>query len=167
MERRTALKNVGFSLGSLLTIPAWADNWNKNDFKEIDTNVFSPLEALVDCIIPESESPGARSIGAHLYIDRMLKDCYEPEVQTLVNTRLKALDSETMAKFKSKFADLKLEDRISVFSTLENSSKKDERQFFSLVKSLTIRAYTSSEYYLKNYRDYEMAPGYFNGCVSV
>ena len=167
MERRAAIKNVGLSIGSLLTIPAWANNWNKNDFKEESALDLSLLGALVECIIPESDSPGAKSIGAHLYINRMLSDCYNIDIQSMFSNGLMALGKDAESKFNSKFADLKLTDRINVFSFLETSSNKDEKRFFLFVKNLTIRAYTSSEYYLKNYRDYEMAPGYFHGCVPV
>jgi hypothetical protein len=54
--------------------------------------------------------------------------------------------------------------------SLENSDGGEntpESFFINYVKEKNIQYYLSSEYFLTTYRDYEMAPGYYNGCVSL
>ena len=39
--------------------------------------------------------------------------------------------------------------------------------FASYVRDKNIQYLTSSAYFLTNYREYEMAPGFYNGCVPI
>jgi hypothetical protein len=39
--------------------------------------------------------------------------------------------------------------------------------FAGMVKNLTIRGYTNSQYYLVNIAHFTMIPGFFKGCVPV
>ena len=117
MERRTAVKKIGLGISTFLALPSWANGWNKNQFEGESVGDLDLLGALVECIIPESDSPGALSIGAHLYINRMIKDCYDQEVQSLVNKGLENLNLKASKSFNTSFGALNLEDRMNVFSS--------------------------------------------------
>ena len=47
------------------------------------------------------------------------------------------------------------------------STDAQQKEFFASIKNLTIQGYTSSEYVMVNYYNYEMAPGHFYGCITV
>jgi hypothetical protein len=49
----------------------------------------------------------------------------------------------------------------------DKDKKDDAAQFYSTVKSLTIQAYTSSQFYLTKVQVYELVPGRYHGCVPV
>lgn len=164
MQRRKAIQQLGLSFGSVITLPAWANAWSKETFK-IDNN--KTLEFLISAIIPEGEEPGAQSLGVHLFVNRIVKDCYDVNVNNLFDKKLEKV-SQMAKERKNKSLDQTSEkERQELLLLLENSNSEDDKNFYSLLKNLTVRGYTSSEYYLTTHRNFELAPGYFHGCVSV
>ena len=47
------------------------------------------------------------------------------------------------------------------------SEKKSEKDFFDLVKSETIRGFSTSKEVMLGYLDYKVVPGHYYGCVDV
>ncbi len=164
MKRRNALKSLGLAIGSTLALPAWASNWNKASFENYILESDEILAALVENIIPETDTPGAKSIGAHLYIERMIRDCYDKKEQDFFAENLKNLNNKANTTLGKDFHELSLERRSSLLSDMNSN---DEKAFMNMIKRLTIRAYTNSEYYLTTQRNYTMAPGFFHGCVNI
>jgi hypothetical protein len=50
---------------------------------------------------------------------------------------------------------------------IEKGEDKDLKDFYSLIKNLTIQGYTTSEYVQTTFLKYEMVPGHYYGCVPV
>ncbi|AWW00371.1 gluconate 2-dehydrogenase subunit 3 family protein [Arcticibacterium luteifluviistationis] len=167
MERRKAIQTLGLGLGTLVALPAWAKSWNRESFEGVRFENEEILSALVECIIPESDTPGAKGTGAHLYLERMVNDCYGSDVKKMFLAGLEKLEKRSIQKHNKAFSELDLEKRTAVFAAMQNSSEMADKRFFSFVKNLSVRAYTHSEYYLTNFRNYVMAPGYYHGCVPV
>ena len=116
----------------------------------------------MDCIIPETNTPGAKSIGAHLYLEKVIKDCYSDQIQADVAQTLDNLNKESSAKYQKPFEQL---DNLQAVGILKNNTSNKKTVEF--LKNLTIRSYTSSEFYLTNHKNYQMAPAYFHGCVEI
>jgi len=170
MKRRTALKNV-LSTAGFITLPAWGNNWNSETFIQT-TSIFTQnqaktLDILVDALIPSSEIIGAKDLGTSAFIDKMLGDCYEKKVQE--NFKISLENAEKLAKetFSKSLADcekLLLNELLFKLSASVDTQQKD---FFSLLKQLTVLAYTTSEYVMTKHYNYVMAPGHYYGCVNV
>ncbi|WP_341225750.1 gluconate 2-dehydrogenase subunit 3 family protein [uncultured Arcticibacterium sp.] len=167
MERRKAIQTLGLGFSTLLALPSWVNSWSKASFAESNFENEVTLAALVECIIPESETPGAKAVGAHLYLERMVNGCYGTDVKKMFLAGLEKLEKRSSQKYNKAFSELDLEKRTAVLASMKNASEVSDKRFFSFVKNLTVRAYTHSEYYLTTYRNYVMAPGYFHGCVPV
>lgn len=161
MNRRSIIKNIGAGFVGLTAMPAWANGWKKEDFSETFSENTSIIAQLVDSIIPETSTPGAKSIGANLFVERMLKDCFAPAIQANFNNTINNLKAASVTNFGKPIESLNSADIITL---LKNSEDKSS---ISLLKSLTVRAYTNSEYYLTKHKNYQMAPAFFNGCVDV
>ncbi len=170
MKRRTALKNV-LSTAGFITLPAWGNSWNSETFIQT-TSIFTQnqaktLDILVDALIPSSEIIGAKDLGTSAFIDKMLGDCYEKKVQE--NFKISLENAEKLAKetFSKSLADcekLLLNELLFKLSASVDTQQKD---FFSLLKQLTVLAYTTSEYVMTKHYNYVMAPGHYYGCVNV
>ena len=52
------------------------------------------LEALVDTILPATDTPGARQARVQVFVDLALRDCYTPAEQQLFVAGLEALAGE-------------------------------------------------------------------------
>ena len=182
MKRRIALKNMTLAAGGLLMLPAWARGWSR------DSVSFSPfltppqqdrLAALVDTIIPATDTPGAKDLEVHLFVQKMVTDCYEAEVQEDLAKGLETIEAMAQQSHGSSFSAcnriareallLRLEDPLNTELPLETPAAPDTQppDFFALVKELTIRGYMTSEYVMTHHTDYTMAPGHFYGCVPV
>ena len=78
MERRTVIKTISLSLGSLASLPTWAAGWSHRIFDE--TRSFDNeklLAALVETFIPTTDTLGAKGLGVHQFVQKMIADCYE------------------------------------------------------------------------------------------
>jgi Gluconate 2-dehydrogenase subunit 3 len=162
MERRNVIKSLGIGLLGLGQLPSWANNWNSDSFEHFKFENIEMFGKIVDCIIPETNSPGAKSVGAHKYVEKVIKDCYSEQIQSEVNLTLENLEKEAMAKYLNSFEKLDNHQALEILKN--NNANKKTVDFF---KNLTIRSYTNSEYYLTNHKNYQMAPAYFHGCVEI
>jgi hypothetical protein len=161
MKRRAIIKNIGASIFGASALPTWAYNWSKASFDGSQYADNQLIEILVDAIIPKTNSPGAKDIGAHLFIGRMLKDCHTENTQQKFDLALNNLKSASQKLFGKAIQDL------PAVEVIELLKKSEDHSSISLLKSLTIQAYTNSEYYLTKHKNYQMAPGFYHGCVDV
>ena len=170
MERRTAIKSIAISLGSLVSLPAWASGWSasnigKNALLSIDNEAL--LAELVDTIIPTTDTLGAKGLGVHQFIQKMLTDCYEKKAQDNFEKNMADIDPLSIKTFGKPFIEGDAAQRLSILQLLSQSTDKDIKDFYRTLRGMTIQGYTNSEYYMTKFTDYKMAPARFYGCVPV
>jgi len=170
MQRRSALKNLALTVGGLVAMPAWATSWTRASVQHAGF-LAAPQEALlaevVETIIPATETPGAKALQVHQFVQKMIADCYEPTAQETLRAGLRALDEKARASFGKPFAEGDTAQRTSLLAGLAASDDAALKGFYSLVKGLTIRGYLNSEYVMTNLTRFEFAPGRYRGCVPV
>ena len=171
MERRQAIKAVMMSAAGLITLPAWANSWNPQTvllpFRFLNTMQESLLEEVVSLIIPEGEKPGAKSLGVHSFVQKMVADCYEPKDQEAFKTGLDDIEKTAQLIHNQSFTALNTAQKEEILRGVSLSTDAQQKEFFASIKNLTIQGYTSSEYVMVNHYNYEMAPGHFYGCITV
>jgi hypothetical protein len=168
MNRRYALKSLATSVGALLTMPAWASNWTATTIGT--TSVFGNdalLAELVETIIPTTNTLGAKGLGVHQFIQKMLADCSDKKTQDNFEKNLANIDPLSIKTFGKPFLEGDATQRVTVLQALATSEDKDAKDFYRTLRGLTIQGYTSSEYYMTRFTDYEMAPARFYGCVPI
>jgi hypothetical protein len=146
-----------------MSLPSWANAWNSETFKGSNSLIFS----IVNAIIPETDSPGARTIGVHNFIERMLNDCFDSQMKKTFLHSLTSFDEQCERLFKQKFEQLSLEKQIDFLKNVEASGNTEDRMVLQLMKKLTIQAYVNSEYFLTKHRNYTIAPGFYHGCTPI
>jgi len=168
MKRRTAVKSLGLALGTLVALPAWAVGWTP-DSMGMDNFVSAADEALlaeiVETLIPETSTPGAKSLKVHLFVQRMIKDCYDDQTNARFAQILTQTEALAQKNFRKSFVNCAVSQRIQLL--LDLSSTPETKDTAGLIKNLSIRGYTNSEYYLVNIAKYTIAPGFYHGCVPV
>ena len=95
------------------------------------------LEALVDTIIPRTDTPGAIDAGVPTYIDRRL--AADPKLGAAFRAGLVALEASSESRFGSPFPSLSPVRRIELLTPLE----KDP--FVRMVKGMTVDGYYTSQ----------------------
>lgn len=171
MKRRLLLKSLSASVGALLVMPAWANNWNLQSV-EIQTSFLKVEQAnllteIVSTIIPEGKIQGAKSLGIPVFIEKMIKDCYEKNAQDDFKKGLKNVEMISKDAYNQSFINLSVPQKEELLKKMEVSTDAKQKEFYGLIKNLTIQGYTTSEYVMVNYLKYEMAPGHYYGCVNV
>lgn len=170
MNRRNLLKSFLTASGGLVVLPSWANLWDQSG---IHADLFSTgekelLKAIVETIIPDSEDfPGAKALGVDVFLEKLIQDCFEKEVQESVTSNLKSLEKYAQTGYGKSFVACNAYQRENLLEKFEKSSDKSEAEFFKLIKAETIRGYTTTEYVMVNHFNYKVAPGHYHGCVSV
>lgn len=148
---------------------------------------------LAELIIPTTDTPGAREAGVHEFIDRMLTSYVKPEEKTAFLAGL--TDVETRAGQTAAgqtFVQLSPEQQTHLLQTLETEAKTwQENQmgrqqvtqdaesgasaksadpatpFFTMLKSLTLTGYYTSEIGASRELTYLHVAGAYRGDISV
>lgn len=157
-------------LGGVMTLPSWANAWTPS---KLDAGiVLSPAEGdlltdLSETIIPETGTPGAKTLEVSKFIRVMISDCYNKKDQERFKTALGKVDEVSKLIYGKPYQQSTKEQKLHLLQGLEMSSDTDQKWFFGVVKRLTTQGYTSSEYFLTNIAGFEFAPARFHGCVPL
>ena len=171
MKRREVFSNLGFSVLGLSTLPSWANAWTgsklQNDSLGLSADQASLLEDLAETIIPETDTPGAKTLEIAKFIKLMVGDVYSPEDRERFKNAMVKVDEVSKLLYGKTYSECSKLQKQHLLQGLEMSSDKDQKWFFNTTKGLSVRAYTSSEYYLTNIAHFEFAPGRYYGCVPL
>jgi len=161
VSRRNAIKRLVLVSAGAALLPACVSNPAKpatttRNF-QLSGDQQQQLQELTAMIIPSGATPGAREAAAHVFVLRMLDDCYSKD------------DRDKFLRGFATYLQTAPAQRTALLTALETKSSPDESLnfFYATTKKLTIQAYTSSKYYLTNVQVYELVPGRWHGCVPV
>lgn len=174
MDRRKSLKIIGGSLagiaGLVLADSKWQIvdrlthegffNFDEEQLISLIADTFIPAGLPPKVPNPDAQPIGALSTGTDQFLIKLFEKCYEKEDQDLIKAQLKVLK-------KSGFEDLVQEDRVKVLLALKNSEIEEEKKFYSLMRSNTVMGFTTVKEVMADYRGYQVAPGFYKGCVDV
>jgi hypothetical protein len=125
------------------------------------------LAHVVDTIIPATDTLGAKDLNVHLFVQKMVQDCYAREAQENFVKGLDAVKAMAKKKHGKAFDACATDERLALLKGLEQSEDASQKEFYAMVKGLTIRGYMNSEYVMTNLTNYQAVPGHYYGCVPV
>ncbi|MBC8167371.1 MAG: gluconate 2-dehydrogenase subunit 3 family protein [Bryobacteraceae bacterium] len=100
---------------------------------------FETITALVDLIIPRTETPGAKDVGVqHLVDERVPKDSARQKVWRDGLTRL---DKVSREQHGARFAALGPDQQVSMLTAISGQTGTPGRAFFELIKGATVDGY--------------------------
>ncbi len=171
MNRRKVLKQLAIATGGLITLPQWMVSCGISD-TNVHASSFSSgeqqlLASITDTIIPAGNTIGALSVGVDKFLQKLIDDCYEKEVKDNVKLQLNKLEKSAKVEHGKSFADCMQNQRRELLLKLSSSANKAEKDFFTLIKTETIRGFNTSQKVMQEYLGYKVAPGHYYGCVDV
>ena len=172
INRRSAVRNLFVFSAGVALLPSCMQDTSKSSIllKNISLSGKEEglLAAIAETIVPTTDTPGAKTIGSHLFAMTMLDDCYKKADQTKFIDGLQAFDKMCKDKGGETFAALSPADREKMLQEMEGR-KSDEPMdyFYRTMKRLTIESYVTSPYYLTKVQVYELVPSRWHGCVPV
>ena len=136
MDRRKALKNMGFSLGYAVTTPtliSFVQSCNTEKALEWTPEFFTKEEGavlthLVDLILPKSDTPSATEVQVDLFIDRFAYQVMQKEQQDFLKMSIDKFIKKALADSgKESAADLVPAELETVLGSSLKISKKEQK----------------------------------------
>jgi hypothetical protein len=169
MQRRTSLKLLGAAGAGIagLALVDWKwqilDRLTHVGFFTYDQEQL--ITSLADTLIPEgiadrsSAAPiGALSTGTDQFLIKFFEKCLEKEEQEILIQELKALE-------KQDFVALSKEEREAILVEYSKTENENQKKFYELIRANTIFGFTTARSVMVDHLDYQVAPGFYNGCV--
>lgn len=171
MKRRSALLNLAGTVAGLISLPAWADGWTAatlSPSRQFFTGSQNELLAdIADTIIPATDTPGAKALNVHQLVQKIVADCMDKPAQDVFTKGLDATDELARKTFGKSFGEGDPAQRTALLTRMAQSAEPTQKDFYKMVKNLTIRGYMNSEYVMTNLTNFQYAPGHYYGCVPV
>lgn len=188
MDRRKALKRAGVLVGATMTMPTVLSllqackqearlNWQPEFFTDLEAKTIS---AVIDMILPRTETPGALDVKVDMFIDKVVARTYEAEAQQKMRDDIAAFDAACESDFGAAFIDLDTAKQQDVLRAAEKSSGKlsrgiwgkavgpqEEVGFYRSLKAMAIGAYFTSQEIGENILSYDPVPGPYETCKPV
>ncbi|SHM71028.1 gluconate 2-dehydrogenase subunit 3 family protein [Flavobacterium xinjiangense] len=173
MNRREALKNVAFLMGSAISVTSMGVLFESFTLPEIEKNHVSfsakdeeLLAEFADIIIPTTaSSAGAKAAGLGAFIPMMIRDCYPAKMQEIFALGMKDMHAKCLKNFNKDFLSMSIEERQKIMTDLKNETIANDKapSFFLIARDLTILGYFSSEIGCTQAREYLPVPGRYDG----
>lgn len=173
MNRRVWIKQIATGGAGILLLPACIRETGpiSATLKNISftTSEEDLLTELVEIIIPETNTPGGKTLKLPQFLLMMIDDCYDKTEQQMYLNGLRQLDQYSKRHNDVPFLDLGWDNKLNLLRTVKKSNpkQKDFSFFLKETRLLVIKGYNTSAYFMTEVIPYEMIPGRFNGCVKV
>jgi hypothetical protein len=170
--RREALRRTALLLGGVLSAPAIAgvlagcDSRNPSASRALTSDQAELVATIAEHIIPETDTPGARAAGVHVFITKMLADYYEPD------DRQRVLEGLASIECGHNFLDCSAEEQLAVLRIIDQEAFAEAPgrggvHWFRTIKELTLLGYYTSEIGATQELRHVAVPGRFEPCVPL
>ena len=173
MKRRTAIQSIIVTTAGLAILPSC--NFFQEPLKvykniPLDRGQRVILSQLSEAILPKVGLEQFTTPESRVdFILTMLNDCSPKEEIDQYVAGLIDFQAYLTEKYNQSFTDLQPAQLTEMMTQLTTSEEVPAsiQSFFNKTNSLTQQHFRSSEYYMKNYLDFEFAPRRYEGCLAV
>jgi len=180
MNRRKAIQQAAYLLGGAVSAsviagvmsgcqPKGAPDWTP---QFLTKEQAVTIGEIAETILPETDTPGAKSLHLTEFIDLMLKEVFNGYDQLQFPKELAKFEEECQFFTGSNFVNSSPEERQKFLvmhekKAIANQQKTGEKALFSKLKELVVVGYFTSEYAITELMNYNPIPTKFEGCVEV
>lgn len=176
LTRRSALKRLLASFGGATTVAqidlltrAAAAMTKDTAPRFFDEKQFATLARIVDLIIPETDTPGALTVGVHHFIDLMFAEWASEDRQAHWVDGLADIENRSRTLGMDSFYAGSAAQQTELLQALDKESfaQRDDVTFFSELKKMVLFAFYSSETGATVELKYQAIPGDYLPCVPM
>lgn len=167
MKRRIAIKNIAAYSIAVSFLPSC--NMEEIPFYEnlqLEKEQYKLLSELSEFILPKKETEIFTPEKTVDFILTIINDCYSPDEIEKYKKGLIEFQNTSQENYNSTFQRLNAIQRTELIEKIRDM-ELSASYFFSITKDLTKEHFTTSEYFMKKYRDFEFAPGRYLGSVEI
>jgi hypothetical protein len=186
IDRREALRRTALLLGGVVSAPTLAGMLAGCEAsghevggtpRALTVDQSDLVATIAEHILPETDTPGAKSAGVHRFIDTMLAEYYSPAARTHFVDGLKDVDARAQRAGAKSFTRARPEQQVAILTELDGEAYRQGARpaskgpeavpFFRTMKELTLLGYYTSEVGATKELQYNPVPGRFEGCVPL
>ena len=176
MHRRLAVRNISLLVGAATLLPACLSQ-NETDQKAsiplkhlaVSANQERLLAEVCETLLPKTTTPGAKDLGLHHYVLKMLDDCTPAKEQQVFLVGLGQFDEAARRQGQSFVASTAAQ-RLALLQRIDQQPQNFSEEvvsFYRAARQLTIDGYTGSKYFKTTQVLYELVPSRYNGYYPV
>lgn len=176
LTRRSAMKRLLAVFGGTMTVAqidlltaTAAAMTEDSALGFFDEKQFATLARIVDLIIPETDTPGALTVGVHHFIDLMFAEWASEDRQAHWVEGLADIENRSRALGMDSFYAGSAAQQTELLQALDKESfaQGDDVTFFSELKKMVLFAFYSSETGATVELKYQAVPGDYLPCVPL
>jgi Gluconate 2-dehydrogenase subunit 3 len=192
MQRREALKLL-LAGGVLPAVPAdlfgfFRDSHPASGYtlRTLNPHQNDTVVAMIDLMIPETDTPGAKGARVNEFIDVILTEWADDEERRNFLTGIAGVDNQSKELFGKNFVDASPHQQVTLLRSMDESvaaqrarrmrhgntipedrDKQLRGEFFTVFKGITVHGYYTSEVGFHQELKLEIIPGAHHGCVPL
>jgi hypothetical protein len=141
-------------------------------------------KAMAEMILPRTETPGAADVGAGEFVDLMLTEWYDEPQRSTFLAGLADVDARSRQLFRRDFVECAPDQQAAILNALgeqmieedrardrafvlNESESEGDKNFYSMLRWLTLTAYYTSEAGATEELHFEIIPARHDGCVEM
>jgi hypothetical protein len=137
--------------------------------RSLDAHQLETVAHIAELILPETDTPGAKSVKVPEFIDLMLTESSPTAERDRFLQGLADIDARSRRVYGGVFLDLRAGDQGAMLQALDGAkgAEGSAEEAFATLKDLTIFGYFTSEVVMKQVSRHQVIPGRFDGCVPI
>jgi hypothetical protein len=185
IDRREAIRRTALLLGGVISAPTVAGLLSGCSIPSADAaapraltaHEFDLVASIAEHILPQTDTPGARAVGVHRFIDTMLAEYYNAGDRARFIEGLHDVDVRAQRLGAKGFLEATPAQQHTVLTALDQQAYPTgtgptlaaaaHPHFFRIMKELTLLGYFTSEVGATKELRYVQVPGKFEGCVPM
>jgi len=175
MKRRTALQHLASAAAVAWILPSCISDHRKVSIAlnhlQVNGEEEDLLALIAETIIPETDTPGARTVGAHHFTLVMVDDCLPKDQQLEYLKGMRSFSAALKKITGDNFEEVSAQRREEMVLALEEKIETvspEIRLFWQKTRGYVLQGYTSSQYFLTEVKPYQLIPGpNYRGCVHI
>lgn len=179
MDRRELLHRAAYLLGGAISASA-ASGILAGCVAGPETSSAAPdflteeerrtVAAMVEQIIPRTDTPGATDAGVPAFVEKMMAGYYQEKERTLFHAGMRQVATDAAELRGKSFAELAPEDQIALMKEYDREAYAprptgSDPHFFRMMKELTVLGYCTSKAGATKLLKYAPVPGPYQGDV--
>ncbi|MGH9310858.1 MAG: gluconate 2-dehydrogenase subunit 3 family protein [Vicinamibacterales bacterium] len=170
IDRREAIRRAALLAGVTLS-PRWL-TLAESAALPAQQAYLAPAQAtiaaaIVDRIIPRTDTPGAADVGVPAFIDRLYGEFMSDTERQLLVKGLTDVEAAAKSAHGTSFSSLPASRQDEVLQGIAKAEQDREQGAFALIRSVTVLGYFTSEQVGRNVLHYDPVPGRYDACVPI
>lgn len=189
MNRRDALKHTSLLLGYSLSGSTLASilhsctaeaglDWKPEFFTEEQAKTIS---AMTECILPETDTPGAKALQVDRFVDKMLNRVLSQKEQSHFMKGMESFEQDCQQSYGKDFTALTEAEQAAILTQYDAEAApltasiwgfsvvpiEEPAPFFRVLKNFTLLGYFSAEEIARHVLSYDPVPGGYLPCIPL